>query len=192
MIVETMFSSFIATDIIKIDNDSLEKYCREQITISTKDNQSERLNITSKELMPVSAAVLFACNKIFKDIGFSDEYRLNISRAWTNINNSVYVDEPHMHRDSFFSAVYYVKASGNKDNGTLDLLSPDQSSRNVINPNIIKNFNSFNSDKWRIIPETGKLVIFPSWLLHYVTANVSGQDRISIAFDTCLEPNTYE
>ncbi len=192
MIVETMFSSFIATDIIKVDNDSLEKYCREQIALSSKDNQSEYLNIVSKELMPVSAAVLFACNKIYQDLGFSGEYRLNISRAWTNINNSVYVDEPHIHRNCFFSAVYYVKANGTKDNGTLDLLSPDCGLKHVIKPEIISSYNSFNSDKRRIIPETGKLVIFPSWLMHFVTANVSGQDRISIAFDTFVEPNTYE
>jgi uncharacterized protein (TIGR02466 family) len=192
MIVETMFSSFIATDIIKVDNDSLEKYCREQIALSSIDNQSEHLNIVSKELMPVSAAVLSACNKIYKDMGFSGDYRLNISKAWTNINNSFWVDEPHIHRDSFFSVVYYVKANGDKDNGTLDLLSPDSGIRQVIHPKIVSSYNSFNSDKWSIIPETGKLVIFPSWIMHYVTANKSDKDRISIAFDTCLEPNTYE
>ena len=52
MIVETMFTSFIATDIIKIDNYTLESYCREQINISNKDSQSDHLNLASKQLMP--------------------------------------------------------------------------------------------------------------------------------------------
>jgi uncharacterized protein (TIGR02466 family) len=191
MIVETMFTSFIATDIIKIDNHSLEKYCREQIALSNTDGQSGHLNLASKELIPVTVAILSACNKIYKEMGFSGDYRLNVSKAWTNLNNSHYIDEVHIHRNSFYSAVYYVKATGNKDSGTLDLLTPDSGIRHTIHPEIVSSYNSFNSDKWSIIPETGKLVIFPSWVLHYVTANTSAKDRISIAFDTCLEPNTY-
>jgi uncharacterized protein (TIGR02466 family) len=192
MIVETMFTSFIATDIIKIDNYNLESYCREQINISNKDSQSDHLNLASKQLMPVTAAVLSACNKIYKELGFTNDYRVNVSKAWTSLNNSRYIDEVHIHRNSFFSAVYYVKATGTRDNGTLDLLTPDSGIRQVVHPEIVSNYNSFNSDKWSIIPETGKLVIFPSWIMHYVTANISNKDRISIAFDTCLEPNTYE
>ena len=192
MIVEPMFTSFIGTDIIEIDNYSLENYCREQIVLSNKNNQSNFLNLTSKELLPLGVVILSACNKIYKELGFSNNYRLNLSQAWSNLNNSYYTEEVHIHRDSFFSAVYYVKATGTKDNGTLDLLTPDHGLRQMIKPEIISTYNAFNGSKWSITPETGKLVIFPSWIMHHVTANISNKDRISIAFDTCLEPNTYE
>ena len=33
-------------------------------------------------------------------------------------------------------------------------------------------------------PEKGKLVLFPSWLEHYVEPNLTNEDRISMSFDT--------
>ena len=36
-------------------------------------------------------------------------------------------------------------------------------------------------------PKSGKLVIFPSWLCHYVYPNKSKTQRISIAFNTQFE-----
>ena len=33
-------------------------------------------------------------------------------------------------------------------------------------------------------PEKGKLVLFPSWLEHYVEPNLTNENRISLSFDT--------
>ena len=39
---------------------------------------------------------------------------------------------------------------------------------------------TFN-DKFSIVPEEKTLIIFPSWLQHWVTPNLEEEDRISIA-----------
>jgi hypothetical protein len=44
----------------------------------------------------------------------------------------------------------------------------------------------FNANKWHIEPEPGKLIIFPSWLMHYVEDNNSQEDRLSMAFNIAL------
>jgi uncharacterized protein (TIGR02466 family) len=41
-------------------------------------------------------------------------------------------------------------------------------------------------------PQPGRLVIFPSWIQHYVQPNLSDQDRISISFDVQLTKIDHE
>ena len=53
----------------------------------------------------------------------------------------------------------------------------------VINSEIIDKFNGFNSTVMSVTPEVGKLIIFPSWLVHYVEPNLDDSDRISMAFN---------
>ena len=36
---------------------------------------------------------------------------------------------------------------------------------------------------WGIPPEENKILLFPSWLPHYVDDNLSDEDRISISFN---------
>jgi ectoine hydroxylase-related dioxygenase (phytanoyl-CoA dioxygenase family) len=47
----------------------------------------------------------------------------------------------------------------------------------------VKEFNAFTAARQSVPPKTGMLLIFPSWLVHNVTRNNSGEDRISFAFD---------
>ena len=49
--------------------------------------------------------------------------------------------------------------------------------------NVDIKYNEYTSDIWNIIPEEGKLVLFPSWLEHEVDQNLSQEKRISISFN---------
>ena len=48
---------------------------------------------------------------------------------------------------------------------------------------MVEQWNNYNSFTWNIIPETGKVVIFPGYLIHYVKQNNLNKKRISIAFN---------
>jgi uncharacterized protein (TIGR02466 family) len=37
--------------------------------------------------------------------------------------------------------------------------------------------------QWEISPKENNIVLFPSWLEHYVSDNESDEDRISISFN---------
>jgi uncharacterized protein (TIGR02466 family) len=50
-------------------------------------------------------------------------------------------------------------------------------------PDTVKKFNSVNSGYWYAEPKEGDLIMFPSWLRHYVEPSKSNEDRISIAFN---------
>ena len=43
--------------------------------------------------------------------------------------------------------------------------------------------NMYTSSIWEILPEEGKLLLFPSWLDHEVDQNLSQEKRISISFN---------
>ena len=49
----------------------------------------------------------------------------------------------------------------------------------------------FLYQKRRIKPETGKLVCFPSYLLHNAGVNMSNRDRISIAFNGDINDGSF-
>ena len=50
------------------------------------------------------------------------------------------------------------------------------------------NFKSERSEIFELKPKTGKLVLFPSKLNHFVTKNKSDEQRISLAFNCFTYP----
>ena len=46
-------------------------------------------------------------------------------------------------------------------------------------------WNRANSEVWSLDSSEDTLLIFPSWLDHYVEPNESDEDRISISFNVC-------
>jgi hypothetical protein len=51
--------------------------------------------------------------------------------------------------------------------------------------NIVGSHNHFNSSRYVIDPEPGKLVIFPGWIQHFVSSG-DNSERISIALDSTI------
>jgi uncharacterized protein (TIGR02466 family) len=81
----------------------------------------------------------------------------------------------HTHPFSFLSGCYYFKTTG----GEGDLVFE--------NPNSIMDWVDPYSDIWpnnyRITPEEGLMVIFPSWLRHRVDINKTKNDRWCLSFN---------
>jgi uncharacterized protein (TIGR02466 family) len=88
---------------------------------------------------------------------------------------------PHVHPFCLMAGIYYIKLP--KDSGRLVFENPIQQHDFVMLPDTVKKFNSVNSGYWYAEPKEGDLIMFPSWLRHYVEPNNSNEDRISIAFN---------
>jgi uncharacterized protein (TIGR02466 family) len=100
---------------------------------------------------------------------------------WININQYMHFNRPHIHPGSVFSAVYYAKYPNNCGqigfSNPADNIGYDWSNK-------VKSNNCYNSAEFNIIPQEGFLLVFPSWLEHYVSPNENkNEDRISIAFN---------
>jgi uncharacterized protein (TIGR02466 family) len=98
--------------------------------------------------------------------------------AWININRDGSYNVPHSHPDNSWSAVYYV-ATGQPDpkvtlNGAIQFQDPRGAA--LFGP--LKGFDF--GHPFTVQPEAGMLLVFPSWLIHYVHPFKGKGARISI------------
>lgn len=104
---------------------------------------------------------------------------LYISESWFNSYYKNDYQEYHIHPNSLFSAVYFLKAP--KGSSSLILQNPSHSSKMFVSPST--SYNDNNTDMWNIPADENKLVIFPSHISHMVPIHQIEEKRISIAFN---------
>jgi len=101
-----------------------------------------------------------------------------ITGMWSNILKSGEFHSPHNHSNNFLSGVYYVQA---KNTAGIYFIDPRPQS-GVLQPHA-KTWIKDNSTTWSYPSITNRMIIFPSWLMHYVPINKTEHDRISISFN---------
>jgi uncharacterized protein (TIGR02466 family) len=122
---------------------------------------------------------------LFHALTASEMYNLNLKldNMWINVNQKGNYNLSHCHPASLLSGVMWIKTPDNC--GNLVFESPNGFSQYVLTENIdseISNqYNYFSN--FYFTPVEGRMVIFPSSLQHWVDANKSMDDRISIAFN---------
>lgn len=115
--------------------------------------------------------------------------------AWVNVKTSASWHQPHIHENSTLSYVYYLLAPavdaadikpelGEVGGGVLQLNDPRGAA-----PYMSCQLSSVFSSAVRIAPAAGLLLIFPSYLVHFVAPSDKNEPRISIAGNIfALEP----
>lgn len=114
----------------------------------------------------------------------SNRYKISMD-AWININGKDSLNGPHSHAGSHWSAVYYVKVpDSGKDSksGAIEFLDP----RGNISGSCLPNALTFGP-KHTLMPVPGELILFPSYLMHWVHPNKSDEERMSIAVNIRLD-----
>lgn len=109
------------------------------------------------------------CDSIGFDVGNNNEF---IRKSWLCQNPPNSYTHVHDHTHTDISGVFYFKT--NENDGDLFFLSPSYISTSYCFQNL--------SDRFVVKPKIGKLVIFPSWVLHGVKTNLTDDTRISLAF----------
>ena len=116
---------------------------------------------------------------IYKDECLEGEPLLG--NMWANINYKGGYNRPHIHPNSLWSGVYYIKTPDKcghlkiEDTRTMSLMSRPKKT-NIQEPKHL----------WREVhfkPEAGRLIMFPSWVNHCVDPNESDDIRISVSFN---------
>lgn len=117
-------------------------------------------------------------------------FTLNCDTMWANINPKGGFNTSHTHPDSIFSGVYYAQAP--EDCGQLVLDDPvvTRQFSNVVsaiepkdNIDYYKSLRPEDYVKVHYNPIPGRLILFPSYLSHYVEPNLNEKDRISVSFN---------
>ena len=121
----------------------------------------------------------YAMKRIFMDESLDNEPFL--ANMWANINYKGSYNKAHLHANSLWSGVYYIKTP--KDCGVLKLQDPKSVSL-MVKPK--RNNNNFPQHSWTQISfeaVAGRLIIFPSYLTHWVEENKNEEERISVSFN---------
>jgi len=100
--------------------------------------------------------------------------------AWMNSNPSGAFNAPHSHPGAHWSGVYYVAQpkieEGNS--GMIEFISPRT---DVPNWRLLE-ASPFKLKK-KIRPKPGDMILFPSYLVHWVYPNEAAEERVTVAFN---------
>ena len=194
MNIEPFFTSFFATtNLPTINNEELIRYSYELKSQSQgvlKSNaggwQSESLSIPNSEVAKLVDIIRDHITEVANCLKLTnDKTIVSLENIWININPKVSFNRPHVHPKSVFSGTYYVKCP-EQVGGAIVFLHPATNFQYHINPDLVTDWNDFTSGNYRFSPAAGDLIIFPSYLNHYVEPNSADEDRISIAFNAGL------
>jgi len=112
-------------------------------------------------------------------------------QGWANVNRLGDYHDPHNHPHSYLSGTYYVQVPRDR---------ADLKTRSDVRPGAITfydprgqaNMTAIRDDpqieaEHTLRPEPGDILLWPSFLMHFVHPNLSRQPRISISFNLVLK-----
>ena len=186
MIREEFFPTIIYGKDVKLDT---QLFANEIIEWSKRDPGVKKTNrngwhsTTEMHKMPVYQPLVNELFVMINDIW--KEERIDrapvLGNMWANINPPGGYNAPHVHPNSLFSGVYYIKSL--KNSGRLSCIDP--------RPGVQLNMPTRKKGElpkylWREVnlePKEGRIIIFPYYLWHNVEPNKSNDIRISVSFN---------
>jgi uncharacterized protein (TIGR02466 family) len=176
----------INNEMINYINDLKKKDPQGIIKSNFKGWHSKDFNMKDQDPKNFIEAIKKNINIALNDMNWDlNKQTVNIKSVWAIINEKDAWNQKHHHSNSDLSAAYYVSAHDNCG----DIVFYDPRSAPVHNHPISKTANSLNATVNAIKPESGMLVLFPSYLEHSVNPNLSNEKRIVISFNLSLEKN---
>ena len=104
--------------------------------------------------------------------------------GWVNVNPTNAMNAPHDHPSVFWSGTYYIQVpvpadAGDGLSGAIEFIDP----RGSIGTNARFETN-FTRGKFTARPVAGTLLLWPSFVKHWVHPNLAGEERVSAAFNS--------
>ena len=186
MIKEPFFPTVVYGKDVQLNNQELAQHI---INWSNQDPGVKKTNYkgwhsqtdmhTKPEYKPLVDELFIFMKDIFKEEWLDREPILG--NMWANINPKDGLNQPHIHPNSLFSGVYYVKS--NPQAGRLKIYDP-RAGVQIVMP--VRKKGKLPKHLWRechLDVKEGRTIIFPAWLWHCVEPNESNDIRISVSFN---------
>ena len=192
--INEIFPSYLATKTSNIDLKPIVNEClaleqeSDGVVISNVGGwQSEAIDLALSPFDKLIPEILDVLKNVVEYAQLVPNY--TITNAWININRANSSNLPHTHAGSTVSGVAYINVP--KDSGKIKFMNP---ARTAI-ASYVREWEWQGDIRKRPIteiyeyqPVSGEILLFPSWLEHYVEHNNNMEDepRISIAFNVKL------
>lgn len=155
-------------------------------SIEVKNWQSQPYIHKIIKYKPLVDKVNYLATKVLEEKKYVFD-TFEITNMWSNILKKGEFHSPHTHSNNILSGVYYIQSDKTSDihfydpRPQADVLSPKKSELNFDNASI-----------WKIDSFKNRMILFPSWLQHYVPTNDTNNLRISISFNIMLKGTVGE
>jgi uncharacterized protein (TIGR02466 family) len=155
-------------------------------SIEVKNWQSQPYIHKIIKYKPLVDKVNYLATKVLEEKKYVFD-TFEITNMWSNILKKGEFHSPHTHSNNILSGVYYIQSDKTSDihfydpRPQADVLSPKKSELNFDNASI-----------WKIDSFKNRIILFPSWLQHYVPTNDTNNLRISISFNIMLKGTVGE
>lgn len=116
----------------------------------------------------------------------SNKIQFYITQSWLNWTSPGQYHHKHTHPNSILSGVFYMKTDPLYDKV---VFYKDDYEQIQIMP---KRYNMFNSRAWFSSVNDGKLIIFPSEMVHMVETKKGDNERVALAFNTFIRGEVGE
>jgi len=136
-----------------------------------------------KEYKPLTDELFTMQYEIFKDYGMKP--KPGLGNMWANINYPGSYNKQHIHPNSHWSGVYYVKVP--KKSGSIWVEDPRPGPNHLLP----RRLEGIPKQLWRVViypAIEGQIIMFPAWLPHGVQVNESQEKgekgwRVSVSFN---------
>jgi len=186
MIIEKFFPTIVYGKDVQLDNNKL---AQDIVNWSNQDKGVSKTNYKGwhsttdmgqkSEYQQLVTELLRMQKEIYNNEHIDRHARLG--NMWANINPTDGMNQPHIHPNSLFSGVYYVKSQPKA--GRLKIYDPRPGVQFIMP---VRKPGDPGKDMWRdanIQPVVGRIIMFPAWLWHSVEPNKSNDLRISVSFN---------
>jgi len=190
--MKIMHDDLFPTRIFLVDNLLEEEYVdsmKKDIMSSSrktpgKNWQSQPRLQNEKKYQALVEKIKLLSEKYMSDMRWDVE-QYQITDMWSNILKPGETHRPHTHSNNVLSGVFYIKAKKHikdtPDSAAIQFYDPRPQSK-ILAPRCHQHTKE-NSSIWFYPSVTNRLLIFPSWLEHYVPINMTKENRISISWN---------
>ena len=186
MIKEGFFPTIIYADDFKLNTNDLAQniinWAKEDkgLTKTNVNGWHSTTDMQNKlEYKPLVDELFKMVHKVFEEECLDKQPVLG--NMWANINPSGGYNKPHVHPNSLFSGVYYVKTPPNC--GRLICQDPRPGIQTVMPTRKSVEIPKYLWRDVHLQPQENRVVMFPAWLWHSVEPNQSKDIRISVSFN---------
>tara|TARA_B100000945_G_C20166995_1_gene495902 strand:- start:53 stop:622 length:570 start_codon:yes stop_codon:yes gene_type:complete len=180
------FPTLVWSCVSTLDNNALLKECYEHKKNNSNSQYSNKGGYQGHEFNSEVFSE-FIKNNIPKSKVHDGNFKNLEVYSWVNINGKGSWNALHSHfihsKPILFSGVYYVNVPENS--GEIGFHDPRGM---MVSRTLDEEYlNGLSAPVEYVMPQAGHCYYFPSWLVHEVRENKSEEERVSIAFNVCVQ-----
>ena len=145
---------------------------------SIDNSQSVDSFVLNKDIFSNFNEFIEDCVKEYTDKIFVTDQELNVTQSWVNRTEIGQEHHYHDHPNSILSGVFFLKSGS-----PIKFLNNRYHSFQLEHKKNVNSYNQYNQNVYEFSSEPRILILFPSYLTHYVPVNIGG-DRYSLSFNT--------